>query len=123
MRRPYIGLSLTRFQTVFTKLNVINYACLPSFFHSFLPSFLPSCIPSLIHSFIYRNVSSRLVIQKRSFSQLGVKVWNEIPSHITDLRKKTFKVVHVLCQLLFDVLEKEDDYIEIPMINENVALN
>ena len=27
----------------------------------------------------------------------------------------------VLRQLLFDVLEKEDDYIEIPMIIENVG--
>ena len=32
--------------------------------------------------------SSRLEIQKHSFSRLGVKLWNEIPSHIADLPKK-----------------------------------
>ena len=37
-----------------------------------------------------------------------------MPSHKTDLPKKTFKMV--LRQLLFDVLEKEDDCVEIPMI-------
>ena len=36
--------------------------------------------------------SSRLEIQKNSFSRLGVKLWNEIPRYITDLPKKTFKL-------------------------------
>ena len=62
---------------------------------------------------LYVN-SSRLEIQNNSFSRLGVKLWNEIPSYITDLSKKTFK--RVLSKLLFDILEKEDDYIQIPMI-------
>ena len=53
--------------------------------------------------------SSRLEIQNNSFSRLGVKLWNEIPHYITDLTKKIFK--RVLRKLLFDVLEKEDDYI------------
>ena len=58
--------------------------------------------------------SCRLEIQNNSFSRLGVKLWNEIPRYITDLPKKTFK--RVLRKLLFDMLEKEDDYIQIPMI-------
>ena len=76
---------------------------------------------SSIHSYYTRSSTSgfsRLEIQKHSFSRLGVKLWNEIPSHITDLPKKTFTMV--LRQLLFDVLEKEDDYIGIPMIIKNV---
>ena len=58
--------------------------------------------------------SSRLEIQNNSFPPLGVKQWNKIPSSITNLPKKAFK--RVLRKLLFDILEMEDDYIEIPLI-------
>ena len=58
--------------------------------------------------------SSRLEIQNNSSSLLGVKLWNKIPRCITDLPKKAFK--RVLRKLLFDILEKVDDYIKIPMI-------
>ena len=54
--------------------------------------------------------SSRLEIQNNSFSLLGVKLWNKIPRYITDLPKKAFK------RVLFDLLEKKNDYIQIPMI-------
>ena len=46
------------------------------------------------------------------------KLWNKIPSYITDLPKKAFQ--RVLRILLFDILEKEDDYIQIPMIIKKV---
>ena len=59
--------------------------------------------------------SSRLEIQNNSFSRLGVKRWNKIPSFITDLRKKAFK--RVLRKLLFDILEKEDNHFQDPIIN------
>ena len=68
---------------------------------------------SSIHSYNTRSSmsgkfyvkSSRLEIQNNSFSRLGVKLWNEIPRYITDLRKNIFR--RVLRKLLFDVLEKE----------------
>ena len=75
---------------------------------------------SNIHSYNTRSSekfyvkSSRLEIQNNSFSRLGVKLWNKIPSYITNLPKKAFK--GVLRKLLFDILEMEDDYIEIPLI-------
>ena len=53
---------------------------------------------------------SRLETQNNSFSWLGVKLWNKITRYITDPRKKTFK--RVLRKLLFDILEREDDYIQ-----------
>ena len=57
---------------------------------------------------------SRVTSEKNSsFSRLGVKLWNNIPSYITNLPKKAFKRVR---KLLFDILEMEDDYIEIPLI-------
>ena len=59
--------------------------------------------------------SSRIEIQNNSFSRLGVKRWKKIPSYITDLLKKAFK--RVLRKLLFDILEKEDNYFEDPIIN------
>ena len=59
---------------------------------------------SSIHSYYTRSTTSRKVyvksfrleIQKHSFSRLGVKLWNEIPSYITDLSKKAFQMV--LCR-------------------------
>ena len=63
--------------------------------------------------------SSRLEIQNNSFSRLRVKLWNEIPRYITDLPKKTFE--RVLRKFLFDFLEKEDDFIQIPMIIKKVG--
>ena len=63
--------------------------------------------------------SSRLEIQNNFFSRLGVKPWNKTPLYITDLPKRTFK--RVLLKLLFDILEKDDDYIQIPMIIQNVG--
>ena len=42
-----------------------------------------------------------------------------MPCHITDLPKRTFKLV--LRKLLFDILEKEDDDIQIPMIMQKVG--
>ena len=62
--------------------------------------------------------SSRLEIQNNSFSRLGVRN-KRIPSYITDLPKKAFK--RVLRKLLFDILEKEDDYIQIHMIIKKVG--
>ena len=58
-------------------------------------------------------------IQNNSFSRLGVKLCNKIPYNITDLPKRTFK--RVLRKLLCDILEKEDDYIPIPMTIQNVG--
>ena len=58
--------------------------------------------------------SSRLEIQNNSSSRLGVKLWNKIPRYIKDLPKKAFK--RVLRKLLFDILDKVDGYIQIPMI-------
>ena len=64
--------------------------------------------------------SSRLEIQNNSFSLLGVKLWNKIPSYKTNLPKKAFK--RILRKLLFDVLEIEDGCIEISLIIKKLGL-
>jgi hypothetical protein len=57
---------------------------------------------------------------KTIFSRFGVKLWNGIPYHLTILSKKLFK--KTLRQLLLDILEKEDDYIQIPTIIKKIGL-
>lgn len=50
------------------------------------------------------------------FGKVYLGLWNKIPHYIyiTDLPKKTFQ--RVLRKLLFYILEKEDDFIQIPVI-------
>ena len=69
---------------------------------------------SNIDSYNTKSSRSGKFYVKSSLSRLGVKLWNKIPHYITNLPKKVFK--RVLRKLLFDILEKEDDYIQIPMI-------
>ena len=53
-------------------------------------------------------------------SRFGVKLWNEIPCHIKDLPNTEFtKVLH---GLLSDILKRENDYIETPLIIEKVGI-
>ena len=81
---------------------------------------------SIIHSYNTRSStsgnfhvkSSKLEIPN-SLSRFGVKLWNEIPCHIRDLLKKEFtKVLHVL---LSDILKRENDYIEMPLLIKKVG--
>ena len=44
--------------------------------------------------------NSRLEIQNNSFSRLGVKLWNKIPSYTADLPKKGFKRFSSNCYLI-----------------------
>ena len=53
-------------------------------------------------------------MQNNSFSRLGVKLLNKVPSYISNLPKKAFK--RLLRKSLLDILEMEDDCIEIPLI-------
>ena len=83
---------------------------------------------STIHSYYTRSSrsgnfhvkSSKLQIHKNSLSRFGVTLWNEMPCHIRDLPKKKFR--KVLHRLLLDILKREDDFIETPLIVEKVRL-
>ena len=56
---------------------------------------------------------------KNSLSRFGVRLWNEIPCHIRDRPKKEFtKVLH---ELLSDILKRENDYIETPLLIKKVG--
>ena len=73
---------------------------------------------SIVHSYNTRYStsekfyvqSSRLEIQKRSFSRFGVKLWNEIPQRIKASPSKAYR--RELRGILFKILINEIDYIE-----------
>ena len=66
---------------------------------------------------IFTLKAPKLEKEKSSLSRFGVKLWNEIPCHIRDLPKKEFtKVVH---GLLSDILKRENDYIETPLLSNS----
>ena len=81
-----------------------------------------------IHSYNTRSSSankfyikkSRLEIQKRAFSRVGAKIWNEMPASLRELPKKHFQTK--LRSFLFDILKKHDDYIDISQISKNVQI-
>ena len=64
--------------------------------------------------------SSRLEIQRRSFSRFGVKLWNEIPQRVRALPTKAYK--REIRGILFKILMSEKDYITTSTIVKNVGL-
>jgi len=57
---------------------------------------------------------SRLEIQKRAFSRVGAKIWNEMPASLRELPKKHLQTK--LHSFRFDIPKKHDDYIDISQI-------
>ena len=74
---------------------------------------------SSVHSYRTRSVTNenyyveqvRTENMKRTFSISGALIWNSIPLSIKTLKKNQFK--SELKRKLFDILEKEDDYIRV----------
>ena len=50
-------------------------------------------------------------IQKKSFSRIGAKLWNEIPTKLRYLPKRTFS--KRIRDLLLLLLESEDSYVDL----------
>ena len=77
---------------------------------------------SSVHSYSTRSSTSQnfyiknsnLEIQKNSFSRLGAKLWNEIPTKLRTLSKQKFRF-NIRASLL-DILETGDVYYEIDEI-------
>ena len=63
---------------------------------------------------------SRLNHQRNSFSCIGAKTWNYLPSLVCNLPKPVFKKsIH---KALFADLEGEKDYIEAPNLLSEISL-
>ena len=61
--------------------------------------------------------SSRIDIQKRSFSRIGVKIWNSLSCEVGQMSKSNFK--NNVNDILFQRLLKHDDYIDVSMLLVN----
>ena len=60
---------------------------------------------------------SRIDIQKRSFSRIGVKIWNSLSCEVRQMSKSNFK--NNLNDILFQRLLKYDDYFDISILLAN----
>ena len=56
----------------------------------------------------YIKKSKLEIIERQSFSRIGAKLWNEIPTKLPTLPKLIFK--RKICMILFNLLEFEDSY-------------
>jgi len=61
---------------------------------------------------------SKLEIKRNSFSVIGVKLWNEIPTKLRTLPKLIFK--RKIRMILFNILESEDSYEDLESIISKV---
>ena len=63
--------------------------------------------------------SSSLSLNQRSFARFGAKLWNSYQNKFRQLPKSSFKKhVH---DLLFLIMEAEDDYVETPILLYKMA--
>ena len=80
-----------------------------------------------VHSYNTRSVAadnfyvkhSRLELQKQSFSRAGVRLWNNVPVRLRNLRKTVFK--KELHQIFISILKEENAYSDIPAIIHRIA--
>ena len=63
--------------------------------------------------------SSSLSLNQKSFARFGAKLWNSFQNKFRQLSKSAFKKhVH---DLLFLIMEAEDDYVETPILVYKIA--
>ena len=73
---------------------------------------------SNIHTYTTRSSTSQLIrfkysrlkMQRKAFSRVGVNVWNELQNESKNLSKKSFKKERK--RALLNILETKDSYIE-----------
>ena len=110
----------------------MHYKLLAETMHDVSNDLVPSNLKNLfvptakIHSYNTRaSVSKNFYIQKsntevtrKSFSRIGAKLWNEIPTNLRALPKVTFK--KKIQMILFKTLENEDSYKDLEFIISKV---
>lgn len=109
-------------------INFMYYKLLAETMHDVSNDLVPSNLKDLfvptakIHSYKTRaSVSKNFYIQKsnteikrKSFSRIGAKLWNEIPTKLRALPKATFK--KKIQMILLNILENEDSYKDLESI-------
>ena len=63
--------------------------------------------------------SSRLNQNRGSFSKFGAKPWNTISNKFRQLSKELLK--KYFRDLLLSIMEAEDDFVEVPILLQNIA--
>ena len=63
--------------------------------------------------------TSRTEKMKKSFTRIGVSIWNSIPLSLKSLSKSAYQ--NNIKKLLLDVLNCEDDYIEVSKLIKHFA--
>ena len=63
--------------------------------------------------------TSRTEKMKKSFTRIGVSIWNSIPLSLKSLNKSAYQ--NKIKKLLLDVLNCEDDYIEVSKLIKHFA--
>ena len=107
----------------------MHYKLLAETMHDVSNDLVPSnlFVPTAkIHSYNTRaSTSNNFYIQKsnteikrKSFSRIGAKLWNEIPTKLRELPKATFK--KKIKMILLNILENEDSYKDLESIISKV---
>ena len=69
-------------------------------------------MPQPLNIFILKNLDSN--VKRDAFSRVGVKILNGIPQILKERPIKAFK--RSVKEMLLDILETEDSYIDVDMI-------
>ena len=114
-------------------IHFLYYKLLAETMHDVNNDVIPSQLKDLfiptakIHSYNTRSSvsnnfyikKSKLEIERKSFSRIGAKLWNEIPTKYRTLPKLIFK--RKICMILFNILESEDSYEDLESIISKVS--
>ena len=113
-------------------IHFLYYKLLAETMHDVSNDVIPSQLKDLfiptvkIHSYNTRSSvsdnfyikKSNLEIKRKSFSVIGAKLWNEIPTKLRTLPKLIFK--RKIRMILFNILESEDSYEDLESIISKV---
>ena len=106
-------------------INCLHYKLLAETMHDVSNDLVPSNLQDLflptakVHSYNTRSSASnnffinksRLEIKRKSFSRVGVRLWNELPTKLRKQPQTKFK--KKIRWILFNILEIKDNYIEV----------
>ena len=67
---------------------------------------------------LFSTKYSRLNLQKKAFSRVGVKIWNKIPKEFKTLSKHSFN--KQIKTSLFQILDNEDSYLDVEKISSKL---
>ena len=110
-------------------INFMHYKLLAETMHDVSNDLVPPNLKDLfiptakIHSYNTRASASKnfyIEIKRKSFSRIGAKLWNEIPTKLRALPKATFE--KKIQMILLNILQNEESYEDLESIISKVNL-